>query len=270
MLEMSKTKIEVLYQDSNLLVINKPNGVSVTKNRTGLAKLADILAEQLGSQQVNELRLTHRLDKDTSGVMMLAKTKEAQSEFCSYFEKKLIRKTYLAIVRGFVNQPQGIIDSPITHDERKSGKMCIARKKGKKAVTEWSFLADFGSVALLSVSPVTERTHQIRVHLSSIGLPLAIDSLYGSSRGLYLSDFKMDYRLGKGQTEKPLIERMSLHAYQLEFLKSQSIPDCFIAPLDKKFKAVIKLLTKHNPNGPDAFTCPADYEKIINGEKLAD
>jgi len=176
--------------------------------------------------------------------------------------------------------------------------MCIAAKKGKEAVTDWELLADFGIAALLGVSPLTGRTHQIRVHLSSIGLPLLIDPLYGNGRPLFLSDFKTNYRLTKGQTEKPLMERLTLHAYQLELPplchseqseeshlsshseakpknlnhESQATSDesrnCFIASLDKRFTACLKMLTKHNPKGPDAFIKPDNFSKIINTQRL--
>ena len=144
--------------------------------------------------------------------------------------------------------------------------MCISRKKGKDAVTNWRLLADFGTVALLAVEPLTGQTHQIRVHLRSIGLPLAIDPLYAGSRAMFLSDFKPNYRLGKGQTEKPLIERLTLHAYQLELPAPGS--SCFIACLDKKFTATIKMLTRHNPKGPDAFIDPDDFTRITDNKRL--
>jgi len=151
----------------------------------------------------------------------------------------------------------------------------------------------------LAVQPLTGRTHQVRVHLPSVGLPLLIDPLYGNPKPFFLSDFKADYRLGRGQTEKPLIERLTLHAYQLELPplchseqseeshlsshseaqpknlnhESQATSDesrnCFIASLDKKFAATIKMLTKHNPKGPDAFTNPDDFAKIMNAQKLS-
>ena len=288
---MSKTKIGIIYQDDDILVVNKPAGVSVTKDRTGAAELADILAGQLGAQISSGLRLVHRLDKDTSGIMILARNKEAQSLFCSLFEKKLVKKTYLALVTGAISAQRGTISAPLARSRKNPALMCIAAKKGKEAVTDWELLADFGIAALLGVSPLTGRTHQIRVHLSSIGLPLLIDPLYGNGRPLFLSDFKTNYRLTKGQTEKPLMERLTLHAYQLSFRaepqepipsfraepkaesrnlfnNSSSSPNCFIASLDKRFTACLKMLTKHNPRGPDAFIKPDNFSKIINTQRL--
>ena len=272
---MAKTKIEIIYQDNDIIVVNKPTGVSVTKDRSGAAELAEILAEQLGQQVCSELRLVHRLDKDTSGVMILAKNAETQSVFSNYFEKRLIKKTYLAIVTGAAPSREETINAPIAQSSKKPGLMCVTRKKGKEAVTNWRLLADFGTAALLSVSPLTGRTHQIRVHLAHIGLPLVIDPLYGSSQALLLSDFKADYRLRKDKTEKPLIERLTLHAYQIEATAwgtappyKSNRPNCFVAGLDKKFSATIKMLTKHNPNDINAFLNADDLSKIINAQRL--
>jgi RluA family pseudouridine synthase len=292
---MPKAKIEIIYADDDIIVINKPAGVSVTADRSGAAELTDILAGQLGPQISGSLRLVHRLDKLTSGVMILARNKETQSVFTSYFEKRLVKKTYLAIVTGVVPALQGTINARLSRSRRNPALMCINRKNGKEARTDWKLLADFGPIALLAVSPLTGRTHQIRVHLPSIGLPLAIDPLYGADQPLFLSDFKPNYRLSKGQTEKPLIERLTLHAYQIEFVKpsdkmttkplchseakpknlnhdSQTTSDesrnRFIAGLDKKFKATIKMLTRHNPKGLDAFINPDNFSKIINAQGL--
>jgi RluA family pseudouridine synthase len=266
---MSKAKVEIIYQNNDIIVINKPAGVSVTKDRTGVPQLVDFLTDQLGRQICSQLRLVHRLDKDTSGVMLLAKNIEAQTKFTAYFEKREVKKTYLAIVTGIVAGLQGTINAPLTRSPKNPALMCIARKKAKAAVTDWQLLADFGSVALLAVNPLTGRTHQIRVHLPSIALPLAIDPLYGSNRPLFLSDFKSDYRLAKGQTEKPLIERLTLHAYQLVIPAEAGIqPDCFIAGLDKKFAACLKMLTKYNPKGLNAFINPDNFSKIINTQRL--
>lgn len=281
---MPKMKIEIIHKDDDILVINKPSGVSVTADRSGEPELVDILAEQLGPQIRSTLRLVHRLDKHTSGVMVFAKNTQTQSAFSSCFEKRLVTKTYLALARGIIPGREGTIDLPLAHSNKKPGLMCIARKKGKEAITNWKLLADFGATALLAVHPLTGRTHQLRVHLPSAGMPLLIDPLYGNHKPFFLSDFKADYRLGKRQIEKPLIERLTLHAYQIEFLRPCSVipaqaglhpntkasrPDCFIAALDKKFAATIKMLTKHNPNGPDAFVNPDDFSKIMNTQELS-
>ena len=264
----ARQEIDIIYQDDDVLVVNKPSGVSVTKDRSGSAKLTDILGEQLG-EEGSELRLVHRLDKATSGVMILAKNIDAQTRFTNYFRNRLVKKTYLVLVTGVVSGLQGRIDSPIAPNPKKPSLMCIGRKKGKEAVTIWRLLADFGGVALLAVSPITGRTHQIRVHLPHIGLPLAIDPYYGSRRPLFLSDFKADYRLAQDQREKPLIERLTLHSYQIQFLnREKDYPEIFIAGLDKKFTATIKMLNKHNPKGPNAFLNPDDFCRIVSSQRL--
>lgn len=283
---MPKMKIEVIHEDVDILVINKPSGVSVTADRSGRAELVDILAEQLGPRIHSKLRLVHRLDKHTSGVMILALNPQAQSLFSSYFEKKLVNKTYLALVTGVIRSAEGTIDAPLAHGRKKPALMCIDRKRGKEAITNWKLLADFGTIALLAVSPLTGRTHQIRVHLPGIGLPLLIDPLYGNPKPFFLSDFKTDYRLGRGQTEKPLIERLTLHSYQIKLPplchseaqpknlnhESQATSDesrnRFIAGLDKKFTATIKMLTKHNPKGLDAFANTENFTKILKNQRL--
>lgn len=265
----AQTKIEIIYHDDDILVINKPASLSVTRDRTGAAELRDVLSRQLGPQTAGELRLVHRLDKDTSGVMILARNLTTQSLFSGYFARRMVKKTYLAFVAGVLTAGKDTIDVPLAPRGASSALMCVATKKGKQAVTNWRLLADFGSIALLAVSPLTGRTHQIRVHLASVGLPLAIDTMYGAAQPLFLSDFKLDYRLAKGQTEKPLIDRLTLHAYQIQLLQPQPHrPDCFIAPLDKEFTACLKMLTKHNPKGLEAFTDLTDFSKILNTHRL--
>jgi RluA family pseudouridine synthase len=266
---MPKNEIEIIYQDANIIVINKPAGVSVTKDRSGKPQLTDLLVKQLGKEMTAKLRLVHRLDKDTSGIMILALNRASQRQFADYFFSRTVKKTYLAIVKGAVLDPQGVIDAPLAPCKKKPELMVIDRRDGKESVTNWRLLANFGLVSLIAASPLTGRTHQIRVHLASIGLPLAIDPLYASTAPIMLSEYKKDYRLGRFQEEKPLIERLTLHAYQIVIPEEAGIqPACLIAKLDKKFAATIKMLTKHNPKGPSAFFNPTDYDKILAGQPI--
>ena len=141
--------------------------------------------------------------------------------------------------------------------------MRVDRKRGKPAVTHYRLLADFGLAALLAVEPLTGRTHQIRIHLADKAMPLAVDPLYGSNRPIVLSDFKPDFIFKKGRTETPLIDRLTLHAYRIE-IPATDAASGYIAPLDKKFAATIKMLTKHNSKGPEAFLNKDHFSAILS------
>ena len=277
---MKMNKIEIIHQDQNLLVINKPSGISVTGDRSGKDDVLKILRRQLPEE--TDLRLIHRLDKYTSGVMLVAKNLPTQSQYSSWFEKRVIKKTYLAIVSGALFEESGTIDVALARSRQDNKIMRIDRKRGKDAITNWERLADFGLFSLLAVSPITGRTHQIRIHMATSAMPLAIDPLYSATRPIMLSDVKHKYRLKRGRIENPLIDRLTLHAYQLQrpsdasqidtaagkITVDESQMNTYIAPLDKKFTGTIKMLTKHNPNGLDSFRDLQKYENILAAKPI--
>lgn len=265
---MKKTKIDILFENDDILVINKPTGVSVTADRGGAADILQLLNKQVTVTE--PLRLVHRLDKETSGVMMLAKNKPAQSRYSSLFEKRQVRKLYLALVNGPLAYDGGSIKDPIARSQRNPRAMHIHPRLGKPAHTVWKQLADYGIHALVAAQTITGRTHQIRIHLSHRGMPLAIDSMYGSNKPLMLSSFKHGYRPKQDQDERPIIDRLTLHAYQLTIpVGDEASPEMqtIVAGLDKKFAAAIKLLTKHTKDGV-GFDDETNFEKILTAQPL--
>ena len=267
---MAKQKIEILFENDDILVINKPTGVSVTADRGGQADILQLLGPQIALSE--PLRLVHRLDKETSGVMLLAKNKPAQSRYSSLFAKRRVRKLYLAIVNGPLSYPGGSIKDPIARSQRNPRAMHIHPRLGKPAHTIWKQLADFGMHALVAAQTVTGRTHQIRIHLSHRGMPLAIDPMYASNQPLMLSALKQGYRPKPDKDEPPIIDRLTLHAYQLTVPVGPAEDEqmqTFVAPLDKKFAAAVKLLTKHTRKIAAGFGEESDFEAILTARPLA-
>lgn len=261
---MAKISIPILYEDLEIILVNKPSGVSVTADRSGAPDIRKLLAERI--PPVTELRLVHRLDKDTSGVLLLAKTLEAQSYYGRCFAMGEIKKVYLAIVRGNPGRDEGFITLPILKDDRVQ-KVKVDPRKGKKAKTFYRLLLPMGPLSLLAAAPITGRTHQIRVHFASKGFPLIIDPLYGETTPLFLSSFKSKYSPSGKHEELPLMDRMTLHAYQLTLpLGADKTLQTIVAPLDKKFAATIKMLAKHtSESGKDI---PAIAKDILDTKPL--
>ena len=266
---MAKSDIQILYKDERILLINKPAGVSVTADRSGAADLLMLLNQQI--RPAEPLRLVHRLDKETSGILLLARNREAQSRYTAGFARRRFSKLYLAIVQGPVPQAEGRIKAPIARSQRNPQAMHIHPRLGKEAVTYWRKVMDMGRLALLAVQPTTGRTHQIRIHMAHRGIPLAIDSMYAGSQPLMLSDFKTAYRGKRDREEVPLIDRLTLHAYQLRIPvgpPDQAEERTFAAPPDKKFMAAIKMLAKHTSKGERSAEEQEVLQTITAGKPL--
>ncbi len=258
-------KIDIIYQNNDLIAVNKPAGVSVTRDRTGRDDIVKILSEQLPAE---DIRIVHRLDKETSGVMLFALNQDSQRRLSGLFAKGKIKKTYLALVGGFPAKHHGLIKDPLSQPLKGSRQMRIDPRHGKPAVTEYKVLADFVHYTLLAVYPHTGRTHQIRVHLAHRGMPLAVDPIYASEEPVLLSSVKPGYRQSKNRPESPLMHRLTLHAYQIELPGENGQTAIYTAKPDKKFSAALKMLTKHNTSGPEAFDDISIFDKIIAGETI--
>jgi 23S rRNA pseudouridine955/2504/2580 synthase/23S rRNA pseudouridine1911/1915/1917 synthase len=265
---MSRQKhgLSILYEDDDLLVIDKPAGLLVIPDRWDpskptVVKLAraylQARAMALGetAPEAPRVWVVHRLDRDTSGVLILAKSNKAHAVLSQQFEHGKVKKTYLALVSSQGMDAEGVIRLPIGPHPHRPGVMALRRRQGKSAITRYSIVEQFRGYTLLHVRPQTGRSHQIRVHLQAIGHPLAIDSLYGSSQPLWLSALKPSYRPKAGAEERPLMERLTLHAQALELMHPiQGGLLKWVAPLPKDFAAVLRNLRRYRslPGEPSA------------------
>jgi 23S rRNA pseudouridine1911/1915/1917 synthase len=237
---MPSKYLDILREDDQLVFLNKPPGLLSIPDRydPAIVNLYALLKARYG-----HIFTLHRLDKDTSGLMVFAKTAEAHKELSQQFEHRKISKTYWAVVDGTPPE-SGKIDVPVQWAANQH--RMVVRSSGKSAFTEYSRLETFGLYSLLKVQIHTGRTHQIRIHLQSIGHPLAIDPIYGSRNALFLSRIKRGkYYLKKGQEEQPLIDRCTLHARTLSLKHPKSGSKILVeAPIPKDLKALLNQLRK--------------------------
>jgi 23S rRNA pseudouridine955/2504/2580 synthase/23S rRNA pseudouridine1911/1915/1917 synthase len=238
--------IDVLFEDEDLLVVDKPAGVLSVPGRQGGISIREVLAASSGSEEPP--LIVHRLDRETSGVLVLARTTLAQQGLAQQFEDRQVSKEYLALVVGSPEDESGLIHASIAPHPRVSGKMVVNESKGKASQTRWRVVERLGGVTLLRCQPLTGRQHQIRVHLKLIGLPLLVDPLYGESSAFYLSSVKPDYQFSSRHEERPLIDRLTLHAEAIEFTHPRSAEEMRVeAPLPKDFQATLTQLRKLAP-----------------------
>lgn len=196
---MSKSR--VLYEDADVVVVDKPAGINVHAGhgRQGEETLADQVQRHVGSQ----VYPVHRLDRDTSGVIMFAKTEPAKLYLQKQFQNRSVAKTYLALVEGRPQHEQAILDLPIGRHNKNPLKRAVVGS-GKQAVTAYKIVKAYSGKTLLEVHPQSGRTHQIRVHLAHLGNPVVGDSVYGrTDAGLgrqWLHAAKLKIKLPKGQS----------------------------------------------------------------------
>lgn len=247
-------ELAVLWSDDNLVAVAKPAGLATIPGRGESDSVLERLAAQLGLRHSGSedprLRVVHRLDKDTSGVLLFAKNLAAQRHLSHQFQNNAIGKEYLALVHGRPGEREGDIDAPLAPHPTSPKRMTVFRH-GRAARTLWRVEETFRDLTLLRCFPKTGKTHQIRVHLRHAGMPLAIDPLYNALRpgvepGIRLSQFKRDYRPTRGEEERPLIERLTLHAHRLAFVNVNGEAVTIEAPLPKDMRVVLNQLRRHS------------------------
>lgn len=243
MARRDKPELTILYADDALVVVDKPAGVLSAPGRGKEPAVADLLRENPDFGPRAPFRIVHRLDRDASGVLLLARTLTAQRSLVAQFAQREVQKMYLALVNGFVTD-DGSVDLNIALDRRRQ-RMKASRGRGQTALTHYAIRERVVGNTLLECRPVTGRTHQIRVHMAAIGHPLSVDPVYGGAERLMLSDYKRDYRPSRRHPERPLIARLTLHATELKFTHPDTgVPMTLAAPEPKDLRATLSQLRR--------------------------
>lgn len=248
-------EIPVLFEDEHLLALDKPSRLLTSPDRYDPKRpnLMRLLHEgiQQGkpwavAHQLTYMANAHRLDFETSGVLLLAKSKPVLVQIANLFGSQKPVKTYFAIVTGTPYEETFTVDAPLAPHPNQPGLMRVDPKRGKKSKTEFEVAEKFQGYALIKCRPLTGRTHQIRVHLSRAGFPIACDPLYGGKPVLLSKLKRGDYRLKPGQEERPLITRVALHAADLSFAHPVTGSAVKIeAPLPREFQVALKYLRRY-------------------------
>ena len=238
---MVKIDDYILYQDESIIAINKPSGLLSIPDRSG----SDGSLKQLLQQQSVKIYTVHRLDKETSGVIVFAKTEEAHKYFSQQFETRETNKIYNGLVIGIPAITSGTINEPLAEHPRKKGMMTIYRK-GKESITEYKLMESFRFYSWMEFNILTGRTHQIRVHMKHAGHPIVCDPLYGDGKPIYISRLKNKFKLSQSEEEeRPILARLALHSSKLTLKQMNGNLYEFEAPLPKDLKATLNQLSKH-------------------------
>ncbi len=240
---MKSKLFEIIYFDDEIVVVSKASGVLTIPDRFDktLPNLRALLEEEFG-----RIYVVHRLDKETSGIIVFARKPEAHKFLNTAFENLQVEKIYHAIVSGWLTEDEIDIDIPLLTDPRDRNRT-IPSARGKESLTKIKVLERFGIATLVECNLVTGRHHQIRVHCATIGNPLLVDPIYGGAESFFLSQIKKRFKLKKGEEEKPVINRLTLHSFSLRFKHpNESREMYFEAPYPKDFSAVVNLLRKYS------------------------
>jgi RluA family pseudouridine synthase len=247
-------EIPVLFEDEHLLALNKPAGLLTSpdrhdRDRPSLMKLLHrAIAEGkpwAKQRSLSYLMNAHRLEFETSGVILLAKHKPVLVALANLFGSDRLQKSYVALVQGAPAQEAFNVEAKLAPHPARVGLMRVDEKRGKRSQTLFKIRERFQGYTLLECQPLTDRMHQIRVHLRHLGLPVAGDRLY-DGRPLLLSNLKRDYRLKTGQTERPLISSAALHAEALALAHPVTgVKVEIAAPLSKDLAVSLRYLRRY-------------------------
>ena len=239
---MIKHSLDIVFENERFIAINKPAGLlSIPDREQSQPSLKDMLLTRYGT-----IFTVHRLDKDTSGLIVFAKDEETHKYLSQLFEGRKVEKYYRGLVYGIPGKRSGTIDAPISEHPLHKGLMTVHRN-GKESLTGYEVIEEHRSWSLVEFRLHTGRTHQIRVHAKHIGHPLACDELYGDGKPILLSSLKHKYKLSKhDEEERPMLNRLALHSYRLKFTDSDGTVIDLVAELPKDMRALLQQLKKNS------------------------
>lgn len=237
LLKFPKFEDLILFEDNNLIVVNKPAFLSSLDDREG----GDVNLLRLAKQYSYDAQVCHRLDRETSGAVIIAKNPQTYRFISMQFEHRKVEKVYHALINGTHYFEDLHVDLPILNLGGKN--VAINKQSGKAAETIFNSLKFYKHYTLVECRPITGRMHQIRIHLASQRANIAGDEMYGG-KPVFLSEVKRGYRIGKDQEELPIMKRFALHARQLTFKVDENTTKTIEAPYPKDFATLIKLLDK--------------------------
>lgn len=230
----------IIAENENWVALNKPSGLLSIPDREGKeVSLKIMLKEKYG-----DIFTVHRLDKDTSGLIVFAKNEATHRHLSLQFESRQTKKIYQGFVIGSLMNNKGTIDARITEHPALNGTM-IVHSKGKESLTDYLVLEDYGIYSHLQFQIHTGRTHQIRVHMKDIGHPIVCDTLYGDGKPILVSSLKSKFKLSKDiEEERPILSRLALHSFQLGYKDINEEQIELEAPLPKDMRATLQQLGK--------------------------
>ncbi len=231
--------LDIIFENEQFIAVNKPSGLLSIPDRLGQEiSLKDIL-----KQKYEGIYTVHRLDRDTSGIIVFAKTEESHKALSLLFEGREMEKQYVGLVYGNMMNASGSIDAPIMEHPGKATRM-MTHAKGKFSLTDYEVLESFRLYSWVKFRIHTGRTHQIRVHMQHIGHSIVCDEIYGDPKPLLLSGLKKNFKLSKvAEAERPILSRLALHSQNLKFTLNNETFD-LEAEIPKDLRAVLQQLRK--------------------------
>ncbi len=231
----------IIYEDADIIIVNKPPNIPTLNERFDTESINML---SMAKDYAEDAQVCHRIDKETSGALIIAKHPEAYRHVSMQFESRKVTKIYHAVVDGTHRIENIEINLPILNLGKANVK--IDKTNGKKALTHFNSIQYFKHYTLVECKPHTGRMHQIRIHLASLKASIAADELYGG-KPVLLSNFKRKYRAATDADEQPLIKRFALHAYQVSFIPyNKTEMETYTAPYPKDMATLLKVLEKYD------------------------